>query len=228
MDQENDDSHNLDGSVPHHEARYPCTSDAGDDEGDRRMRRVDRSNTRRDRPAAVLMVGTRLRLTVRREQARAALVRIAGLGARRPGLRKREHDRRRLEARAGARATVARLVEHPIEVQHARGQDTWLRAGDARIARSVIRRADQIAAALREGPSPGDPLLERVRALVDRPMTVAEAVSASQAGDRGYRAVVRLIADGVLRMRDGWAIAPEKTVEPVADGCPLGHGETAR
>ena len=115
-----------------------------------------------------------------------------------------------------ARAEAARRLARTFDRRRVGGIGRWRHVGDAALPRSVVRRADQIAWVRRDGPFPGDPVLERVRAFVDRPMTVAEAVAGSGAEGWGYRAVVRLIADRVLRMRNGWTIAYERTVEPVA------------
>ena len=130
-------------------------------------------------------------------------------------LTRRDRSREAHVVKPDHRAAAARRLVRTFNERRVGGIDRWRHVGDAALPRSVVKRADLIGWVRRDGPFPNDPVLERVRALVDRPMTVAEAVAASEAGGWGYRAVVRLIADGVLRTRDGWTIAYERTVEPV-------------
>lgn len=95
----------------------------------------------------------------------------------------------------------------------------WSLLGDVATPRSLVRRADLIDVVRRDGPCADAPEVVRMRAVIDRPMVIADAIVASGDGDLGFQAVVRLIADGCVRMRDGWSITREKTVEPCGPGC---------
>ncbi|WP_237478678.1 hypothetical protein [Lichenibacterium dinghuense] len=99
--------------------------------------------------------------------------------------------------------------------------DQWRSLGEVAAPMwSPSRRAEMVAAVLANGPAADDPAVVHMRGTITRPMMIAEAVLASGLGDDGLPAVVRLIADGLVRMRDGWSVAPERTVEPtpVEDG----------
>lgn len=94
--------------------------------------------------------------------------------------------------------------------------DTWLPVGNSAMVRSLVGTSDLMATALRTGPAATAPEVERMLGVVVRPMSISEAVALSGGGAESFGAVVRLVADGRLRIRDGWSISPEKTVEPVS------------
>lgn len=81
--------------------------------------------------------------------------------------------------------------------------------------RSALNTADLLASVVREGPGARAPEIRRILAVVKHPMSIAHAIATSETGQRGFEAVVQLIADGRLRIRDGWSILPGKTIEPV-------------
>jgi hypothetical protein len=112
-------------------------------------------------------------------------------------------------------AGAARLAA-TLESQRAGGIDAFHHVGDTQTVRSVVQAADLIGVVRRDGPASDHPEVVRLRAAIDRAMTIEEVVAGSEDPGTSFRAVVRLIADGHVRVVDGWSIAHEKTVEPCA------------
>lgn len=112
---------------------------------------------------------------------------------------------------AGARRLATMLTE-----QQAGGLDGFHHVGDTKLARSIVKAADLIGVVRRDGPASDDPEVVRMRATIDRPMTIEEAVAGAVDTGKAFRAVVRLIADRHVRVVGGWGITHDGTVEPCA------------
>ncbi len=126
-------------------------------------------------------------------------------------------DGRRIafDYRPERRAAPVKRATRLLNEQRPDGVDAWRHVGDAKLPRDLVRRADLILTVRRDGPGADDPAVARMRATVDRPMSVDDAVTRSGLGGLGFRAMVHLIDVGTLRIANGCAIDYGETVEPV-------------
>ena len=127
----------------------------------------------------------------------------------------RDGRRIALDYRPERRAAPVRRVTRLLNEQRPGEVDAWLHVGDAKLPRDLVHRADLVLTVRRDGPGADDPAVARMRAVVDRPMTVDEAVARSGDGGAGFRAMVHLIDVGTLRIAGSCRIDYGETVEPV-------------
>lgn len=127
----------------------------------------------------------------------------------------RDGRRIALDYRPERRAAPVRRVTRLLNERRPGDVDAWVHVGDAKLPRDLVRRADLILTVRRDGPRADDAAVARMRAVVDRPMSVDDAVARSGLGGLGFRAMVHLIDIGILRISGGYRIDYGETVEPV-------------
>ncbi len=94
--------------------------------------------------------------------------------------------------------------------------DRWVHLHEGKLTRDVVRRGQLILRVRLDGPASDDPAVALMAATVDRPMRIGDAVAAcGEAAD--FWAVVRLVADGRLRVRGGTRLDLDATVEPAGE-----------
>ena len=113
-------------------------------------------------------------------------------------------------------AAGATRLAATLDARRAGDLDAFHHVGGTKLARSIVKAADLVGVVRRDGPASGDPEVARLRAAIDRPMTIEQAVEGANDPGVAFRAVVRLIADGHVRVTDGWGITHDRTVEPCA------------
>ena len=92
--------------------------------------------------------------------------------------------------------------------------DYWVVVDERDVPRHVVANGVLIEDVRLHGPAPDDPLVSRVAGIVTRRMTVAAAAQMVGGGGDAFRALVRLLADGRLRLCHGVRIGMAALVEP--------------
>ena len=106
---------------------------------------------------------------------------------------------------------MMRLLAAQVPVSFA---DRWMHMHEGHMTRDVVDNAGLIVGVLTDGPRSDDALVGRIAAMVDIPTRIRDVVRSL--GADAFRAVVRLIADGALRVSDGLLIHIDAMVAPVA------------
>lgn len=94
--------------------------------------------------------------------------------------------------------------------------DYWVVVSEQDLPRRVLVNGVIIEDVRMHGPASDDPLVSRIAGIVTTRMTVAAATKLAGGGGDAFRALVRLLADGRLRLCHGVRIAMGALVEPVA------------
>lgn len=115
-----------------------------------------------------------------------------------------------------ARVDLERLIEM-LRTQVPRSfADRWMHLDESHLRRDIVDRGQMILRVRLDGPFGDDPAVERVARVVDRPMRVADAVTAAgPAAD--LWAVVRLVADGHLQTPGSVRLDMDTTVAPAKE-----------
>lgn len=92
----------------------------------------------------------------------------------------------------------------------------WVVVSERDVPRHVVANGIIIEDVRLHGPDSDDPLVSRIAALVTGRMTVAAATRLTGGGGEAFRALVRLLADGRLRLCHGVRIGMAALIEPVA------------
>ncbi len=93
--------------------------------------------------------------------------------------------------------------------------DYWVVLSERDVPRHVVANGIVIEDVRLHGPASDDPIVTRLAGIVTGRMTVAAATKLAGGGD-AFRALVRLLADGRLRLCHGVRIGMAALVEPVA------------
>ena len=94
--------------------------------------------------------------------------------------------------------------------------DFWVIVSERDLPRHVLTNGILMEDVRLHGPAAADPLVNRLAGFVGTRMTVAAATNLIGGGGEAFRALVRLLADGRLRLCHGVRISMAALVEPVA------------